>query len=365
MKTPLVALLLATLPSHAAPLSTESLRDEISTRLAIPLLKNKAAVGLVVGVVRGDESLLMGFGEIRKGSGVVPTAETRFPIPSITKTFTALALARQAETESGFSLEAPLRELAPFPLSRGLGARPLRSILDQSSGLPTLPDDFRPANERDPYADYTLERMKAFVARVELEAPAYRYSNLGYGLAGLVGSSRRRETYGAWLKRLVLDPLGLPNTGVQTEIGPARATGHDRDQNVTTDWQLPEGFEGTGTVFSTGQDLLSFLKAQLRPQGPLASAIRLSRKPSFTAEPPLSLGLAWHLFRLPPAEDPIVFHNGMLGGFTSAMAFDPGRDRGVFVLSNQSPLYAKDGSPPSPEAMDTLDLVALELLGRL
>ncbi len=49
---------------------------------------------------------------------------------------------------------------------------------------------------------------------------------------------------------------------------------------------------------------------------------------------------AWHHSRRGPRE--IIWHNGMTGGFSAMIAFDPGRGLGVAALADTA------GAPPSP-----------------
>ena len=66
-------------------------------------------VGAVAGIldVAGGEPLIAGTGRLRAAGGPAPDADTTFEIGSITKTFTALALA-QAVVAGRLSLDHPL-----------------------------------------------------------------------------------------------------------------------------------------------------------------------------------------------------------------------------------------------------------------
>ena len=61
----------------------------------------------------------------------------------------------------------------------------LIDLVTHSAGLPRLPPDFAPANRSDPYADYTVEQLYAFLSGYELSrdiGSKVEYSNLGVGL---------------------------------------------------------------------------------------------------------------------------------------------------------------------------------------
>src|SRR5215831_5455571 len=62
------------------------------------LIEDHAAVGFVIGAYRDGEAQVVGYGETKKGSGVVPNGDTVYEIGSITKVFTAVLLADMARS---------------------------------------------------------------------------------------------------------------------------------------------------------------------------------------------------------------------------------------------------------------------------
>ena len=160
------------------------------------MLEARVATGRVKGIVVGlvDESgdrRIRSFGE--SGAGALPLgADTIFEIGSITKAFTGIALARMA-IAGDLSLDDPLTRHVPADIAiphRSSGsAMRLADLATHRSGLPRLPSNFAPADFKNPYADYTVEHLYAFLAGYELDRDvdsAYEYSNLGAGLLGHV-----------------------------------------------------------------------------------------------------------------------------------------------------------------------------------
>ena len=122
---------------------------------------------LVFGVVDGDKSEVVTFGQLDNGKA--PDGDTVYEIGSVTKTFTATLLAR-AVLSGRVTLDTAVAQLLPdFKIpSRGGKEITLGELATQHSGLPReasnlLPNDF--AMPRNPGA-------------------AYEYSNLGFGLLG-------------------------------------------------------------------------------------------------------------------------------------------------------------------------------------
>jgi D-alanyl-D-alanine-carboxypeptidase/D-alanyl-D-alanine-endopeptidase len=93
---------------------------------------------LVFGVVDGDKSEVVVFGKLDNGG--VPDGDTVYEIGSLTKTFTATALAR-AVLAGRVTLDTPVAQLLPsFKIpSRGGKEITLGELATQHSGLPRLP----------------------------------------------------------------------------------------------------------------------------------------------------------------------------------------------------------------------------------
>ena len=119
-------------------------------------------------------------------SGELVTEHTVFEIGSVTKLFTALLLADMAR-RGEVTLDTAVAELLPMgtrvPDRNGVPIT-LAHLATHSSGLPRLPDDIV-VGSPDPYANYTSERLYAFLGRHELHrtpGESVEYSNLGAGL---------------------------------------------------------------------------------------------------------------------------------------------------------------------------------------
>src|SRR5204862_7795160 len=112
-----------------------------------------------------------------------------YEIGSVTKTFTALLLA-EAVQRGEVTLDLPVQRLLPdFTIPKsGDRAITLLDLATQSSALPRLPDNLFPKNPANPYADYTTDDLKQFLAHYKLPrvpGASYEYSNLGVGLLGI------------------------------------------------------------------------------------------------------------------------------------------------------------------------------------
>ena len=120
----------------------------------------------------------------------------------------------------------------------------LLDLATQSSGLPRMPNNFHPKDEGNPYADYTVDQMYAFLSTYQLQrdiGSQYEYSNLGVGLLGHALALRAGRSYEDLVTERVLRPLGLNDTRiVLTPSMKSRLTpGHSPSGAVVPNWDLP------------------------------------------------------------------------------------------------------------------------------
>nr|BFE81613.1 hypothetical protein GCM10020093_042140 [Planobispora longispora] len=104
---------------------------------------------------------------------------------------------------------------------------------------------------------------------------------------------------------------------------------------------------------STAADLVAFVRAQLNPDsGELAEAIRLTRETEHRNTPFSWVHLGWMGQRLHASQGGglQIWHNGMTGGFSSFVGFDPERQAAVIAIGN---------------TQRSMDKPAFELLRRL
>jgi serine-type D-Ala-D-Ala carboxypeptidase/endopeptidase len=205
--------------------------------------------------------LVAGIDRLRAAGGPAPDADTTFEIGSITKTFTALALA-QTVVAGRLSLDTPVRGLLPAG-----GALPSRNGVDitvehlarHTSGLPRSPQGLSlravwAAGTRgeDPYAPISTPVLLKELSRTRLRRtpgqPRIRYSNFGAGLLGLALTNvYDKATYQEMIEEVVLRPLGLVAT---TSGGETQAAGHAFRRRPAPNWHL-DGLAGAGALRST------------------------------------------------------------------------------------------------------------------
>ena len=328
------------LPPVAAADLQSVLDKDLAEALKSGQLAPSTGAGVSIGIVEHGVRRVFSYGAAKPDS--------IFEIGSITKTFTGLILSQLVE-QGKVKFDEPVRELLP----PGTAAKPageeitLLDLATQHSGLPRMPDNFKPADPANPYADYRPANLYEFLAKQGVARPAnpgFLYSNLGFGLLGQALAVRSALPYPALLKEEVVDPLGLKDTTVAlTPEQQARfIPGHSGDHKPAHAWDL-DALAGAGAIRSTAGDMLTYLEANLHPEalkpsGKSAAASTLSA--ALTQQHQLRadamggnrIALAW-LFN---SETETYWHNGATGGYSSFAFFNPKGDCAAVVLLNTS-----------------------------
>jgi serine-type D-Ala-D-Ala carboxypeptidase/endopeptidase len=234
-------------------------------------------------------------------------------------------------------LDAPVAQLLPdFKIpSRGDKEITLGDLATHHSGLPRMPSNFLPKDPANPYADYDLTKLKAFLEEYQLPRDpgvAFEYSNLGFGLLGhALAQSVPTTTSGALTDDDILKPLGMTMSGtVFTDSMRAHlAPGHDNAGKIAKNWDL-DALAGAGGLRSTAHDMLRYLRANMGiSASPLTAAMKLAQQPRRDMNKAMRIGLAWLT-----SDKGIIWHNGGTGGYRSFLGFTADGRRGVVILTN-------------------------------
>src|ERR1051325_823635 len=156
-----------TAPPPAAAAPTDA---EIKTVLADRIDTAKKSLGMVVGVIGPQGSRTVGYGKMSVADPRTPDGDTVYEIGSVTKVFTSLLLADMVQ-KGEVKLDDPVSKYLPATVKvpeRGGRKITLVDLATQSSGLPRMPTNFKPADPRNPYADYTPAQMYEFLSGYEL-----------------------------------------------------------------------------------------------------------------------------------------------------------------------------------------------------
>ncbi len=339
--------------THAADVIDRAKVD----KLAAPLTESGWVYGLAIGLINEQGTQTLSYGHTSESNPAPPTPETLFEIGSITKVFTGTILAQLVE-EGKLSLDDPAQQHLGTTMFVPKGKErqiTLKDLSTHSSGLPRMPSNFSPKDPSNPYADYTVAQMGAFLMKHKLQrqpGEKSEYSNLGVGLLGHVLQLKSGFDYESLVEAKIGGPLGMSHTRITLDDADREhlAIGHDYDGQPVANWDLPT-LAGAGAIRSTTGDMLKFLAAQLGLQkSALDAAIAKSHEVHFKnpEDADSDVGLGWMLNR----KDGVIWHNGGTGGYSSFAGFQPEKKFGVVVLANTSTRFA-----------DQLGLKLLKLMG--
>jgi D-alanyl-D-alanine carboxypeptidase len=290
--------------------------------------------GLTIGIRRGNELLFeRGYGWSDRENQLGATALSIYQIGSITKQFTAAAILRLSE-QGRLTLQDAVGQYVPELETRGQTIT-LAQLLNHTSGLPNYTEFLS-----DAYKPMTAQEMIDLInSRPFTFAPgtAWAYSNSGYYVLGMVIERVSGESFARYLDLNFFKPLGLTRTSYcGTDPALPIPDGYLRLQQGSpfrvpaADMSLPYA---AGALCSTAGDLLRWNVA-------LSSGLAISRSsyqqmitPTVVASGyaenyGYGLAVGRHLGR------DLIYHGGGILGFQTFLAYYPGEDLTITVLTN-------------------------------
>ena len=319
-----------------------------------------------MAVVRGGAVVFArGYGLADLEHGVPVTPETVFYTGSVSKQFTAFAVALLAD-QGRVALDADVRTYIPeLDLDRPVTVRQMvhhTSGLRDSFGLLAL------AGVRD--GDLvTQEVTRDLVLRqrgLNFEpGTEFSYSNSNYLLLAEIVERVTGESFRAWMQETVFGPLGMDHTFVgddHREVISGRAASYARRGEGFRGADSPFSAYGAGGVYSTVGDLARWLgNVGTHAVGGAAVARQVLERGVLAGGDTLSY--AFGLFVDEHRGLRRVQHGGALAGYRSFLASYPEIDAGVVVLGNVASLdpgrvadrvaevaFAADMDAPEPVA---------------
>ncbi len=272
------------------------------------------------------------------------TTRHLFRIASHSKTFTATAILQLMEAgrlRLDDSLETHLPELVDA--SSGIGRVRLRELLEHGGGV--LRDGLDADHWQHARAFPDEGELLAMVRDDGIKAEPnsrFDYSNLGYGLLGLVVVRVSGQAFGDYTDEHITSPLGLDHTHAELDASRARdyATGYsgfhtslERRPLVHVD----TGALAPATGFaSTAEDVVRYLAAHRQGSGELLTdaSKRLQQRRAWTSAPTSEVSYGMGLILEQVAGRRVFGHSGGYPGHITRSFLDPEDQIAVSVLTN-------------------------------
>jgi CubicO group peptidase (beta-lactamase class C family) len=319
--------------------------------------------GVALAVVRGGRvAYSRGYG-IADPEGRPATPQTPFLIGSVTKSFTALAVAQLAEA-GAIRLDDPVQQHLPwFRLADEQAAATItiRQLLTHTSGLSTLDGNrHRLARSQDDDALPGRVRMLDSVRPSAAPGEGFQYSNANYQILGALIESVSGQSFEDHVTERIFRPLGMGAGFASTPEGTPRdvAVGHRYwfGQPVPTGiLEHDRHVLAQALVVASAEDLARYVLFHLG-HAPASSAGMLSPAGLREAQ---DTGAFRYGFGLQGGERNgarVVGHGGQNPGFFAFMLFSTERDEGVVVLANAADFLG--GAGAGGILLGILDLLA-------
>ncbi|MDP4096378.1 serine hydrolase [Paenibacillus sp. P96] len=256
----------------AAPVSALEVRSnaEIQQEIDNYVKKNMKAnhiQGAALAITNNEEVFYaQGYGAFSNGRDI--NGSTPFPIASLSKSFTALAVLQLVD-KGLIDLDAPYTSYFPdlSPVDERVRHITVRNLLNQTSGLN---DKVNPDMTKSPQYQ-SLQEIKPSLNTVQLAndpGTAYSYHNPNYQYLALLVEKMSGQSFSVYLKNNIFEPLGMSHTfNVSTT------------QQISENSAIPRGYylllghpvshtepfwfvDGPAGIISTAEDMAKWMLAQ-------------------------------------------------------------------------------------------------------
>jgi CubicO group peptidase (beta-lactamase class C family) len=325
-------------------LSRIEMVENLKTYVAKEMSKNKI-VGLSIAVVDTNKILLSeGFGMADKENGIVANSSTLFPIASITKTFTGIAVMQLVE-KGLIDLDNPIADYLP-ELSLPNGEEKIittRMLLTHHSGIhgDILYNWYLPAVSKDPLIYEKVVPLINEAGTIFSPGKLYSYSNAGYSLLGVLIHKISGIGYTDYVRSAIFKPLEMNNSivfaGEPTNNFIAKGYFGRNSTSMPMKLGIPAG--GIALTASDAAKYLIGVIDSYHGNSPLLKQETMKQMMSqqnktVELDRGFSMGLTWFLQNPINQVTKYAAHRGELPPYHSMMIILPELKIGVFISIN-------------------------------
>ncbi|TCC43226.1 serine hydrolase domain-containing protein [Kribbella sindirgiensis] len=271
------------------------------------------------------------------------TDQHLFRIASHSKTFTGTAILQLVE-QGRLRLDDRASQHVTEIVGTPVGERTVRELLAHAGGVTrdSLDANWWQLSTAFPDRDQLLDVLRAESSAVIAENERFKYSNIGYGLLGLVVEAASGTPYNVYVQTEIVDKLGL--SGLGPELDPARlneyAAGYSAlayaDTRVPIEHVDTRALASATGFFGNARDLVTYFSAHLPGDNRLLSdkSKREMQHPLWTtgADEKARYGLGLAVTKV--GEREVFGHGGGYPGHITRTLVDPEQRIVVSVLTN-------------------------------
>jgi CubicO group peptidase (beta-lactamase class C family) len=229
----------------------------------------------------------------------------------------------------------------------------IEDILSHRTGIASHDDSYRGVLAKHPDNAKSMTRNLRNLPFVKPLRTGYIYSNIMFTVATHLVETVSGESYAAFLRRHLWQPLSMTNTfhdlpDVEANNTQDRkATGHRWDEEekkyvAMPSLPQPEG-QGAGSIFSSADDYAKWVRALLKRSPPLSTAayaalitprtivpVTADEEVPFYSDPLYALGLIKESYR----GHTVIGHDGSVPGFNTKISYMPEYGWGITIFGN-------------------------------
>jgi putative ATP-binding cassette transporter len=306
-------------------------------------MKDGKVPGMSVVIVKGGKTVYQncfGYADLENKKPVTP--ETLFEMGSTSKSFTALAIL-DMENKGLLKLKDPVTKYIPWfkvKYEDSYSEITVEELLHHTSGIPTNAINDIPIGEDDKALERTVKNLiKSDLANEPGSTLAYSTAN--YDVLGLIIQEISGLSYEEYMKKSILDKLGLKNT----YLFRSEAMKHDLAKGYKLGFLKARAYDApmfrgntpAGYFIMNANDMAHWLKIQLGTDGNSTfdkSIIEKSHIANNWVSPwpdgSMYAG-GWIVYQ---RQGPEIGHIGYNPNYSSFIMFRPNEQFGVGILAN-------------------------------
>jgi len=295
--------------------------------------------GSVLVARDGKVLLSKGYGMANIELGVPNTPQTKFRLASITKQFTAMAIL-QLQQQGKLNVQDPIcQHIQDCP--EAWQPITIQHLLTHTSGIHDYTGDADSLTARK--QTFTPAKIIALFYDLPLDftpGTTFSYSNSGYIVLGQIIEQVSGESYATFLQENIFGPLQMLNTGYDNNrtVIMDRASGYT-SSTANADYVDMSYPYAAGGLYSTVEDLFKWDQALYTDK----LILKPLRDEMFTPIVPIpkciqscyDIGYGYGWIIANRFDQPLVWHNGSIEGFSTEIDRYPEANVTIIILSNR------------------------------
>ena len=323
--------------------------DSAIQKAATSYMQDSNANGISIGVYYKGAKYTYNYGEIKKSSSKLPTAETFYNLGSVAKTFITTILA-EAVVEHKAKLTDDIRKYLPSKyLTLQYKGHPIR-LVDLANHTSALPSQFHTfpqaildsinkldrASQGNYFNGYNQDSLLADLHNIKPDTiPGFKYQYNGNAMLLLELLVERifHQPYEHIVTHYLHNNLRMYHTKTMLTEDEIKqlAQGYD-NHNMPQRYINYKGFTGGPSMNSTIDDMLIYIQANIAEKD---KAIKLTHQLTWGNKNGFALGLGWMMDNY--NGERYVFHDGHTGiGFNTHCIFYPKQNVGFIIIVNDN-----------------------------